>query len=249
MIRWMYAFIDRPRDRFEESCAFWTAVTGTTLSAPRGERGEFVTLLPQRAGGDAYLKLQGVGGGGAGGAHLDLGVDDYETFRARAVASGAVVVDDHGGWVVLRSPGGQLFCVMPWDGGAERPEPDVGVRLDQVAIDLAPSVFDAEVEFWAGLTGWGSYRGALPEFHLVRPPAEAGLPVRILLQRLDEERPTSAHLDLACADVAETTALHLRLGAEEVRRERLWTVMRDPAGGTYCLTSRDPRTGSLPSAS
>ncbi|MGP4083372.1 VOC family protein, partial [Streptomyces sp. KR55] len=26
-----------------------------------------------------------------------------------------------------------------------------------------------------------------------------------------------------------------------------WTVMRDPAGGTYCLTGRDPETGRLPS--
>ena len=245
MIRWVYAFIDRPLDRFEESSAFWTAVTGTVLSAPRGEQGEFVTLLPQQPGADAYLKLQGVGGDG--GAHLDLAVDNYEVFRAEAVASGATVVDDHGSWVVLRSPGGQLFCAMPWDGAAERPEPAVGVRLDQVAIDLAPSVFDAEVDFWAGLTGWGSDRGSRPEFRMVRPPVAAGVPVQILLHRLGEERPTSAHLDLACADVAATTALHLRLGAEEVRRERLWTVMRDPAGGTYCLTSRDPVTGRLPS--
>lgn len=249
MIRWVYAFIDRPLDRFEESCAFWTAVTGTTLSAPRGERGEFVTLLPEQAGADAYLKLQGVGGDGDDGAHLDLAVDNYEVFRAEAVASGATVVDDHESWVVLRSPGGQLFCAMPWNGEAERPEPDVGIRLDQVAIDLGPSVFDAEVGFWAELTGWGSRTGSRPEFGLVRPPAGSGLPVQLLLHRLDEERPTSAHLDLACADIPATTALHRRLGAEEVRRERRWTVMRDPAGGTYCLTSRDPRTGSLPSVS
>jgi hypothetical protein len=26
-------------------------------------------------------------------------------------------------------------------------------------------------------------------------------------------------------------------------------VMRDPAGGTYCLTGRDPETGGLPSGS
>jgi hypothetical protein len=24
-----------------------------------------------------------------------------------------------------------------------------------------------------------------------------------------------------------------------------WVVMRDPAGGVYCLTARDPKTGGL----
>ena len=24
-----------------------------------------------------------------------------------------------------------------------------------------------------------------------------------------------------------------------------WTVLRDPAGGVYCLTARDPGTGTL----
>ncbi len=46
---------------------------------------------------------------------------------------------------------------------------------------------------------------------MLKPPA--GLPVRILLQRLGEERPASAHLDLACADIAAVQARHEEHGA------------------------------------
>ncbi|MGV9240782.1 VOC family protein, partial [Streptomyces nigra] len=69
--------------------------------------------------------------------------------------------------------------------------------------------------------------------------------VRILLQRLGEERPPSAHVDLACADIAATRARHEELGAVSVADGAHWTVLRDPAGGVYCLTARDPGTGAL----
>ncbi len=119
-----------------------------------------------------------------------------------------------------------------------------GSRLDQVCVDVPPSAFDREVAFWSGLLdGWASRPGALPEFHVVEPPP--GLPVRLLLQRLGEEHPASAHLDLACADVPATRARHEELGAAFVAGFPGWTVMRDPAGGTYRLTTRDPETGGL----
>lgn len=122
-----------------------------------------------------------------------------------------------------------------------------GSRLDQVCVDVAPSAYDAEVAFWSGLlTDWQSLPGSLPEFHVLRPPT--GLPVRILLQRLGGERPATAHLDLACADIEATRAAHERLGAKTVATGRHWTVMHDPAGGTYCLTGRDPETGGLPNS-
>jgi hypothetical protein len=117
---------------------------------------------------------------------------------------------------MLRSPGGQAFCAVPWHSESVRPpvvEGPAGTadRLDQVCLGLAPAVFDAEVALWSGLTGWESYPGSLPEFHVVRPPA--ALPVRILLQRLGVDRPVSAHLDVACADVDATRVSHERLGA------------------------------------
>lgn len=242
-IRWTYAFIDRPLGLLGPARAFWTAVTDTRLSEPRGEQGEFVTLLPE--GADACVKVQGVGSG-AGGAHLDFSVEDVPAFVASALRQGADTVAEHDGWAVLRSPAGQLFCAAPWQGESVRPPVVDGARLDQVAVDLAPSGYDAEVAFWSRLLpDWDSLPGSLPEFHVLRPPA--GLPVRILLQRLGDERPVSAHLDLACADIEATRARHERLGAALVGRGTHWTVMRDPAGGTYCLTGRDPETGGLPS--
>ncbi|WP_405869443.1 VOC family protein [Streptomyces sp. NBC_00005] len=239
---WTYAFIDRPADLFGQAGEFWTAVTGTRLSELRGEQKEFATLLHD--GADACLKVQGVASG-PGGAHLDFPVDDVERFAKSAVRLGAEVIADQGTLVVLRSPAGQLFCTQPWDGASVRPPVVRGSRLDQVCVDVAPSAYDAEVAFWSGLlTDWQSLPGSLPEFHVLRPPT--GLPIRILLQRLGEERPATAHLDLACADIEATRAAHERLGAKTVATGRHWTVMHDPTGGTYCLTGRDPETGGLP---
>ncbi|MFF9057842.1 VOC family protein [Streptomyces sp. NPDC014882] len=242
-VRWTYAFLDRPAERFERACAFWTAVTGTVLSEPRGDGGEFVTLLPE--GADACVKAQAVAHG-AGGAHLDLCVEDVAAFVAAALDAGARTVAAHDGWAVLRSPAGQPFCAVPWDGGSVRPPVVAGSRLDQVSIDIPPSAYDAEVAFWGRLLpDWASRSGSLPEFHVVAPPP--GLPVRILLQRLGEERPVSAHLDLACGpDIEAVRARHERLGAWFVAAHPRWTVLRDPAGGLYCLTGRDAETGGLP---
>lgn len=247
-IRWTYAFVDRPMKDFGRACDFWTAVTGTTLSEPRGEQREFVTLLPDGTDADACVKAQGVDTGD-GGAHLDLAVEDVRALAESARRLGAEIVADDEDLVVLRSPGGQLFCAVRWHGESVRPPVVPGPtgatsRLDQVCVDVAPTRFEAEVAFWSALTGWESHAGALPEFHLVGPPA--GLPFRILLQRLDTARPTSAHLDIACSDIEAVRAHHERLGAVLVGRGARWTVMRDPAGGTYCLTGRDPATGSLP---
>jgi hypothetical protein len=242
-VRWTYAFVDRPHELFGPACEFWTAVTGTRLSELRGENKEFTTLLHD--GADACVKVQGVSSG-PGGAHLDLAVDDVGEFARTALGLGAELVADHGTTLaVLRSPGGQLFCAVGWHGESTRPSVVRGSRLDQVCLDLAPSVFDAEIAFWSALLAdWRSLPGSRPEFHVLEPPA--GLPIRILLQRLDEERPASAHLDLACADIDATRAEHERLGAELVSRATHWTVLRDPTGGLYCLTGRDPETGGLP---
>ena len=75
MLKCAWSSIDRPERVFEESARLWTAVTGTTLSARRGERGEFATLLPGDGDGDASAKIQAVLSGN--GAHLDLEFDDF----------------------------------------------------------------------------------------------------------------------------------------------------------------------------
>ncbi|WP_306337607.1 VOC family protein [Streptomyces sp. KL118A] len=247
VIRWTYAFIDRPRDRFPQACAFWTAVTGSRLSEPRGADGEFVTLLPH-GGADPCVKAQAVAG--PGGAHLDLAVDDVAGTAGEARALGAEAVFAEDGLEVLRSPGGVPFCVVPWSGEKSRPAPvtapDGAVsRLDQLCLDVPPDSYDQEVTFWSQLTGWDSTAGARPEFHRVTPPAD--LPVRLLLQRLAAPGPAGAHLDLACSDPDAVRARHESHGAVFVSRGATWLVMRDPAGVPYCLTGRDPETGGLPS--
>lgn len=243
-IQWVYAFVDRPEDRFAKAHGFWTTVTGTRLSAFRGEDDQFVTLLPD--GGDAFLKAQAVEG--PGGAHLDFAVEDVPAKAREARALGATPVFAEEGLEVLRSPGGQLFCVVRWEGERVRPEPLVAPdgttsRLDQVCLDVPPAVFEAEKTFWPAFTGWSARPGSRPEFHLVEP--EPRLPVRILLQRLDADGPAGAHLDFSCSDLDADRVRHERQGAETVWRGPHWIVMRDPAGGTYCLTIRNPETGSL----
>ncbi|MEV0318017.1 VOC family protein [Streptomyces sp. NPDC050658] len=245
VIPWVYAFVDRPADRFGRACAFWTAVTGTRLSAFRGDDEQFVTLLP--SSGDAYVKAQAVGGG-PGGAHLDFAVDDMAAGAREARALGAAPVFAEEGLEVLRSPGGQLFCLVPWQGERERPAPPIAPdgttsRLDQVCLDVPPGLWEAEAAFWPAFTGWSSRAGSRPEFHLVEPPAS--LPIRILLQRLDSEGPPGAHLDFSCSDLEADRVRHESHGAETVSRGPHWIVMRDPAGGTYCLTIRNPDTGRL----
>lgn len=244
MIRWIWAFIDRPLDRFEQAATFWTTVTDSGLSARRGSAREFATFHPRS--GQPALKLQGVHC--RGGAHLDLEVDDVPAAIVRACRLGATVVASKPVSAVMQSPGGQQFCVEPWDGATSRPpvvqHPDGSIsRLDQVCLDIAPAGYEVELAFWTALTGWELHAGARPEFDLLKPPSD--LPIRILLQRLDTPGAASAHVDLACSDIEATRLWHEQCGARFVGRRPHWIVMKDPTGGTYCLTARDPQTGRL----
>ena len=242
MLKWAWVFIDRPERTFEESARFWTAVTGTTLSARRGERGEFATLLP--GDGDASVKLQGVLSGN--GAHIDLEFDDFEEALARAVALGGKVVERDDAWAHVTSPSGYGLCVTAWHGAARVARPLVAPdgtrsRLDQVCIDIAPSAHDAEVAFWSDLTGLPvQVSPRWEEFSWLEPPA--GSPVAVMFQRIGEERPTSAHLDVASSDADAGRVWHESLGAEFVREGANWLLMRDPGGGVYCLIRREPES-------
>ncbi|MFE0102082.1 VOC family protein [Streptomyces sp. NPDC059009] len=243
-IRWVYAFVDRPVAGFARAVDFWSAVTDTERSELRGEWGQFTTLLPHAAGADAFVKAQAVEG--AGGAHLDFAVDDVAAAARRARELGATPVFAEEGLEVLRSPAGHGFCLVPWESEKTRPAPVTGPagdrsRLDQVCVDAAPSRFEAEVSFWSAFTGWESVPGSRPEFHVVRSPAE--LPVQILVQRLEEEGPVNAHVDVACSDREACRRWHEELGASSVAEGAHWIVMRDPAGGVYCLTGRQPDSG------
>ncbi len=243
-VSWITAFLDLPAPAFDASVAFWRAATGSSISASRGERGEFATLLPST--GDAHLRVQRTEDGPPG-VHLDLHTDDVRGLAAHAVQLGAQIVEDRG-YVVLRSPAGLTWCAVPHHGESRR---SVAVRsaggaslLDQVCIDVPHERFEAECAFWSAVTGWALLAGSRPEFAAIERPD--AMPIRFLLQRLrpdDAGTAARAHPDLACgADVDGLVAEHVSLGAVRLARPEgaPWQPMRDPSGLVYCLTPRPP---------
>ncbi|KAA1426044.1 VOC family protein [Nocardioides antri] len=243
---WITAFLDSTPAAFDDSVAYWSALTGYDLSPPRGDAGEFATLVPRD--GDAFLRVQRLAEG-PDRIHLDLHVPDARAAADAAVGLGATEVADLG-YVVLRSPGGFTFCYVTHE-AATRPRPATwpgghSSLVDQVCLDIPATSYDRESLFWSELTGWEE-RGSTvsTDFHsLVRP---AGQPIRLLLQRLhDPTGDVRAHLDWATSDRAAETERHVGLGATVRDTQSHWTVLEDPTGRVYCLTDRDPETGVLP---
>jgi predicted enzyme related to lactoylglutathione lyase len=247
-VRWLTAFIDRPADQLDLAMRFWSEVTGSAMSPMRGDHDEFATLLPPD--GDAYLRIQRVADG-VGGSHLDLHVDDITATAMRAGHLGARVTRELDDVIVMRSPAGMAFCVVDHDGESTRPAPtalhgSTRAIVDQLCIDIPRVAYESECEFWSDLTGWEHRQGVLPEFSYLRVPA--GMPIRLLLQRQDDSpagNRAGAHLDLACDDVEAAAAIHQELGAQLRARHEHWITMTDPAGLPYCLTRRDPDTGTV----
>lgn len=248
---WISAFLDQPAATHDEAVAFWAGVTGYDVSPPRGETGEFATLVP--ATGDDHLRVQRVGEAPAR-VHLDLHVVDPRAEADRLAGLGAREVADHG-HVVMTSPGGLTLCLVTHPASV-RPAParwSAGGTahtslVDQVCLDVPGPAYEREVGFWQALTGWEPQRSSVStDFSsLARPD---GHPIRLLFQRLGEDAgPARAHLDLATSDRAAETARHRALGAEVEGVHGRWTVLRDPAGRRYCLTDRLPETGLLPPA-
>ncbi len=246
-VTWLTAFLDTVASDASAVEAYWVGVTGWPLSQRRGDDGEFATLQPPV--GDSPLKLQVVGSPPPNGMHLDVHTDDVERLTTEAQQLGASLRSTGLGYATGRSPGGLTFCVVGHTAG-QRPAPvqwPGGTSLvDQVCLDIPATRFDTEAEFWAALTGWPRVQGSAPEFErLVRPP---GQPLRILLQRT-QEGPDAAlgmHLDLSSEDRDAETERHLSLGGRVFRRTSGWTVLLDPSGRAYCVTGRNPATGTLP---
>lgn len=174
---WATAYLDLPASSLDRGVAFWRAVTGYGLSPARGEHREFATLEPGE--GDAFLCVQRVADG-PGGIHLDLHVADPRAGADAALALGAVEVADRG-YVVLRSPGGFTFCLVPGClvPGHESMRPpaatwgDGGRSLvDQVCLDIPAAGYDEECAFWEALTGWES--GRAPCARTSTSPATTG---------------------------------------------------------------------------
>jgi hypothetical protein len=104
--------LDIPHGRIDEEKAFWSTITGWPLEPSSQE--EFGGHLKPGEGGSLQLLLQELGPDDPATttrAHLDLGADDREAEVARLEALGAQRVSDGSGWVVMRDPVGQVFCV------------------------------------------------------------------------------------------------------------------------------------------
>ncbi len=236
MTSWIQIFLDTPAESFEDAVEFWTAVTGWTPSERRGEDGQFLTLLP--AAGSPFVKMQAVDGPAV--VHLDLDSSDRAAAVDRARALGARTAWTYHDVEVMRSPGGFVFCETLLEGEPSLVR-DGATILDQVCLDIPAELWEVEVAFWRDLTGRGPQVGSAPEFVRLLDRTRP----RILLQRLEETGGTvRAHPDLASAHRESDTTRHADLGASVVGVHDHWTVLTAPGGQVYCLTDRDPSTGT-----
>lgn len=239
--RWITAFLDLTPSAFDPAVAFWPAVTGYGLSAPRGPHAEFATLLPPV--GDAHLRVQRLGTGPTR-VHLDLHVDDLAASAATAAALGATEMDRLDDVVVMASPGGFVFCLVPVVERERAPAAQwpAGHRsaLDQVCLDVPHRMVEAERAFWRDLTGWPVAPTDVAGFERVATPDTVA--VRLLIREIDDGDAVTGHLDLATDDREAETARHVALGAQVARRYPHWTVLTDPTGAAYCITDRLPHS-------
>jgi predicted enzyme related to lactoylglutathione lyase len=108
-------------------------------------------------------------------------------------------------------------------------------RLSKIVVDVPGETHDAEVAFWRealGITLTRSKR--FPEYHV----AELAGGIGMLTQQLGHGAPRY-HLDIHTNDRAAEVARLQRLGATLVEELELWSIMRDPAGLTFCVVA-DP---------
>ncbi len=245
-VRWLTAFLDFPAAEFGSEVTFWRAISGSTVSPPRGPSKEFASLDPFN--GDAHLRVQRIESG-PGGTHLDISVDDPAAASLEAVALGARELADYGTHRVMASPAGGRFCLVEWTGETRRARPirwpggTISI-IDQICYDVPAAKFDAEVAFWSALTGQEAprktERGELNRRTLTRNP---DLSLQVLLVRSDDSL-GAAYLDVAASNLDVEVERHEDWGATVVERHADRVVMDDPTGRRYFISARNPRTGA-----
>ncbi|GAB3919362.1 hypothetical protein GCM10011575_30200 [Microlunatus endophyticus] len=236
---WLKVMLDFTPDHYQGAVDHWQRLTGYDVRGPAGDHAEFQGLAPVSR--PTFLALQRIADGGDR-VHLDLHVADPSAAAVGAIAAGATMITDNPECEVLSSPGGFVFCFVadPSEGvtAASIWPDDHRSIVDQLCIDIPSRQWDIETAFWAKIIGTDVRPTDEAEFSsIARNP---GLPLRILLQRLDE--PTGlvrGHIDWATDDREAETLRHQALGSEVVRRRDGWTVLTGP-GGTYCITDRLP---------
>ena len=70
--------------------------------------------------------------------------------------------------------------------------------------------------------------------------------MELLFQRRQSAEPedlVTAHLDVACSDLASLAAAHVGSGARIASEHEFWVTLTDPVGREYCLVQNDSLTG------
>lgn len=238
-VHWLSVFLDTPERLMAQETGFWSDIVGAPPGTPTGDDDEFVPLHPRD--GDPCVWLQRTRDDTVA-SHPDLYVEDVDAAAVRALHLGATETDRRDGLVVLRSPGGQPFCLVRWRGQRTRPGAvgPAGGLVDQMCLDIPADRFDTERRFWSAFTWWPRVeKEASDEFErLSRPPH---VPHALLLQRLGSDSTgVGAHLDLAAHDRVQEVQRHVAAGAEVIAVFAHWTVLEDPVGRRYCVTARAP---------
>ncbi len=247
-VRWITVFIDRPDANFDATARFWSAISGSSLSSWRGVDAEFATLLPDD-GADAHVRIQRTKSV-TSGSHIDLHVSNVGIGAQDAVALWRPDVgrprrlrrDEHAerNAVLCRRPSRRTNT--PSAGGHRSRRGDDAHRSGECRRRCGPI----------------RRRGPV----LVRTHRVGA--TRCPVSRVRPARSTAGH---AAASDAPTTCSRTRdprpvtstsrattscggrrpqsLGGTVVAVHDRWTVMADPAGAEYCLTSRRPSTGTL----
>ena len=167
-------------------------------------------------------------------AHLDLGVNDVAAGVARAESLGATRAKFQPGdsWTVMLDPAGHPFCLFTEETEAANDLPHIA----HISIDAGDK--NALAGFIQQLLGgefqdYGSF-GVL----------ESDTPIGLGFQTVEGYQPTTwptqergqqlhvdYHTDNRDAEVARATSL----GAVVQVVQRTFTVLKDPAGHTFCI--------------
>lgn len=225
MIEWLTIWLDFSAADRAAGARFWDHTAGSLTEAGQ------LRLGPEAP---------------ASRVRLGVGVAEVKSARMAALAAGGVRAPESGE-TDFQSPAGFGFTLEALDLEARvapvREWPDGHrSRVDQLTIDIAPEMWQAETSFWRLFTGWEVSDGTAGEFARLHTPT--ALPIRILLQR-KQEGGTSAHLDIATDNRELEVARLKRGGAHRVGGGTRWTVLQPPVGPPVCVTDRDPATGLL----